>query len=261
MRRTLNLLILALAAFVLTGCVAKYAMGQEPQHGTEPAPAAKSTEAQSEPQSEKKPDAEKRGEHQATAGEAKEGEGEDAEAALKESAMVTKFGSWLGIKDPKIAYWVFTMLNFAILAIAIIVPAKKLLPGMFRSRNASIQKSIEDARKASTEANVRLTSIQERLERLDAEIATIRSTAEEQGRAEEQRLLAATEEEKKKILQSAEQEIAAASASAQRDLKNFAAELAVSLAEKKISVSESADRNLVREFTQSLGNGTRGGKA
>lgn len=261
MRSTLRLLILSLAAFVLTGCVAKYAMGQEPQHATEPAPAAKSTEVQSEPLSEKKPEAEKGGEHHAAAGEAKEGENEDAEAALKESAMVKKFGSLLGIKDPKTAYWVFTILNFAILAIAIMIPAKKVLPGMFRSRNASIQKSIEDARKASAEANARLSSIQERLGRLDAEIATIRSTAEEQGRAEEQRLLAATEEEKKKIVQSAEQEIAAASASAQRDLKNFAAELAVSLAEKKISVSESADRNLVREFTRSIGDGTRGGKA
>jgi F-type H+-transporting ATPase subunit b len=258
MRRALSVVVLALAVFILSGCVAKFAFAQEAPKATEPAPAAKSTEAQSEP----KPDAEKGGEH-ATAGEAKEkeGEGEDAEAALKESAMVKKFGNLLGIKNPTTAYWVFTLINFAILALALGAGIKKILPGLFRARTASIQKSIEDARKASTEANARLSAIQERLSKLDAEIATIRSTAEEQGRAEEQRLLAATEEEKKKILQSAEQEIAAASASAQRDLKNFAAELAISLAEKKIAVSESADRNLVREFTQSLGNGTRGGKA
>jgi F-type H+-transporting ATPase subunit b len=88
----------------------------------------------------------------------------------------------------------------------------------------------------------------------------MRGTAEEQGRAEEQRLLAATEEEKKKIMQAAEQEISAASAAAQRDLQQFAAELAVNLAEKRISVSEDTDRHLVREFTQSIGNG-RGGRA
>lgn len=256
MRRAFSIAVLVLAAFMLTGCVAKFAFAQETPKATEPAPAAKSTEAQTE----SKPEAEKGAEHAAT-GEKKEGEGEDAEAALKESAMVKKFGNLLGIKDPATAYWVFTFINFGILALALGAGIKKVLPGLFRARTASIQKSIEDARKASTEANARLSAIQERLGKLDAEIATIRSTAEEQGRVEEQRLLAATEEEKKKILQSAEQEIAAASASAQRDLKNFAAELAVSLAEKKISVSESADRNLVREFTQSLGNGTRGGKA
>jgi F-type H+-transporting ATPase subunit b len=256
MRRAFSIFVIALAAFVLGGSVAKNVFAQEAPKATEPAPAAKSTEAQSEP----KPEAEKGAEHESVA-EKKEGENEDAEAALKESAMVKKFGSLLGIKDPATAYWVFTFINFGILALALGAGIKKVLPGLFRSRTASIQKSIEDARKASTEANARLSAIQERLSKLDAEIATIRSTAEEQGRAEEQRLLAATEEEKKKILQSAEQEIAAASASAQRDLKNFAAELAVSLAEKKISVSESADRNLVREFTQSLGNGARGGKA
>lgn len=257
MRRALSLLVLSLAVFILSGCVAKFAFAQEAPKATEPAPASKSTEAQSEP----KPEAEKGAEHESAATEKKEGEGEDAEAALKESAMVQKFGNLLGIKNPTTAYWVFTFVNFAILALALGAGIKKILPGLFRARTASIQKSIEDARKASTEANARLSAIQERLGKLDAEIASIRSTAEEQGRAEEQRLLAATEEEKKKILQSAEQEIAAASASAQRDLKNFAADLAVSLAEKKIAVSESADRNLVREFTQSLGNGTRGGKA
>ena len=257
MRRTLRIVILALAAFMMTGCVAKFAFAQEAPKATEPAPAAKSTEAQSEP----KPEAEKGAEHESAATEKKEGESEDAEAALKESAMVKKFGSVVGIKNPTTAYWVFTFINFGILALALGGAIKKFLPSLFRARTASIQKSIEDARKASSEANSRLSAIQERLSKLDSEIAIIRSTAEEQGRAEEQRLLAATEEEKKKILQSAEQEIAAAAASAQRDLKNFAAELAVSLAEKKISVSESADRNLVRDFAQSLGNGTRGGKA
>ena len=257
MRRILSIIVLAFAALSLSGCVAKFALAQEAPKATEPAPTSKSTEAQSEP----KPEAQKGAEHEAAATEKKEGEGEDAEAALKESAMVEKFGNLLGIKNPATAYWVFTFINFGILAFALGSAIKKFLPGLFRARTASIQKSIEDARKASTEANTRLSAIQERLSKLDAEIASIRSTAEEQGRAEEQRLLAATEEEKRKILQSAEQDIAAAAAAAQRDLKNFAAELAVSLAEKKIAVSESADRNLVREFTQSLGNGTRGGKA
>lgn len=259
MRRIALLLILALSLFVTTGCVAKLAFGQEAPKAAEPAPAAKSTEAQSEP----KPEAEQGAEHKASAaheGAAKEGESEDAEAALKESAMVKKFGSWLGIKDPATAYWVFTFINFGILALALGAAVKKTLPGMFRDRSASIQKSMEEARKASEQANARLAEIQGRLGRLDAEIASIRASAEEQGRAEEQRLLAATEEEKRKILQSADQEIAATTANAQRELKQFVAGLAVSLAEKKITVSETADRALVKDFTGKL-NDTRGGNA
>ena len=52
---------------------------------------------------------------------------------------------------------------------------------------------------------------------------------------------------------SAEQEIAAATNSARRELKAYAAELAVELAEKKIRVGQEADRELVRAFTSRLG--------
>jgi F-type H+-transporting ATPase subunit b len=242
-------------ALMAASSVRSYAFAQEHPAQVEPAPEAKSAEAQSEPQHEAEQGAER------AAGEEKHEGSEDAEEALKQSSMVRKFGSWLGIKDPGTAYWVFTIINFAILALAIIVPLKKVLPGMFRNRNTSIAKSIEDARKASAEANTRLSEIEGRLGRLDAEIASIRSIAEQQARAEEERLRASTEEEKNKIVQTAEQEIAAASASAQRELKKFVADLAVTLAEKKIRLDESTDRHLVRAFTQELGNGAGKGRA
>ena len=83
-----------------------------------------------------------------------------------------------------------------------------------------------------------------------------------EAKAEEERLRSATEDEKKKILQAAEQEIAAASNLARRQLKQFAAELAVSLAEKRITVNDAADKMLVRDFTKNLaasGDGAKGG--
>jgi F-type H+-transporting ATPase subunit b len=138
---------------------------------------------------------------------------------------------------------------------------KKLLPGLFSARSTSIQKSIEDARKASAQANTRLSEIESRLGRLDAEIASIRSSAEQQAKTEEERLRASTEEEKNKIVQAAEQEIAAAQSAAQRELKQFVAQLAVSLAEKKISVNDNTVRELVRSFTNDLGNDAKGGRA
>ena len=51
----------------------------------------------------------------------------------------------------------------------------------------------------------------------------------------------------------AEQEIASAAGSARRELRNYAAELAVSLAEKKIKVDSATDRELVRDFVGQLG--------
>jgi len=257
MRRVVLFTGLMIFALMSGRSLNNFAMAQEHPAQVEPAPEAKSSEAQTEP----KHEAEKGSEHGAAATEEKHEGGEDAEEALKQSAMVRKFGSWLGIKDPGTAYWVFTIINFAILAVAIFVPVKKVLPGMFRNRNTSIARSIEDARKASAEANARLSGIEGRLGRLDAEIASIRASAEQQAKTEEERLLASTEEEKNKIVQAAEQEIAAASASAQRELKQFVADLAVNMAEKKIRLDESTDRHLVQAFTRELGDGAGKGRA
>jgi len=158
---------------------------------------------------------------------------------------------WLGI-SPKAAYWLFTIINFSIIAGALAFGLKKGLPGFFPARTAAIQKGVEEARKASAESSARLADIEARLGRLDSEIASMRSTAEAEGRAEDGRLRQVTEDERRKILASAEQEITAAAGTARRDLKQYAAGLAVALAEKKIKIDEDTDRALVREFTRNL---------
>ena len=81
----------------------------------------------------------------------------------------------------------------------------------------------------------------------------MRSESEAAAQAEEQRVLAAVEEERRRIVQSAEQEIAMAANAARRELKSFAADLAVDLAEKKIQSRQIADQALVHEFTSQLG--------
>ena len=81
----------------------------------------------------------------------------------------------------------------------------------------------------------------------------MRSEAETAAKGEEERVMAAAEEERRRIVQSAEQEIAMAANAARRELKAYAADLAVDLAEKKIQVNQAADQMLVREFTANLG--------
>jgi F0F1-type ATP synthase membrane subunit b/b' len=71
-------------------------------------------------------------------------------------------------------------------------------------------------------------------------------------KAEETRLQASIEEERKKIVLGSQQEIEAAAAQARRELKIYAADLAVSLAEKKITVDEATDKALVRSFSEQI---------
>src|SRR2546428_2615366 len=111
---------------------------------------------------------------------------------------------------------------------------------------------MDEARKASEEANRRLGDIEGRLSQLGVEIAEMRAAAEKEAAAEEARIKAAAEEDARKIVESAEQEIAAAAKSARRELTAYAADLAVSLAKKQIHVDTNTDRGLLRNFGQQL---------
>jgi F-type H+-transporting ATPase subunit b len=181
------------------------------------------------------------------------GEEEDEAAQFKKAPAVLWLSHLLGI-SPHAAWTVAIILNFAVLAGLIVFALKKNLPGAFRSRTATIQKGLEEARKASEEANRRLADVEARLAKLDEELGAIRATAEAEAAAEEQRIQAAAEEDKRKIVAGAEAEIAAAAKTARRELKAYAADLAVTLAEKRIHVDQSTDQALVRSFVSQLNN-------
>jgi F-type H+-transporting ATPase subunit b len=150
-------------------------------------------------------------------------------------------------------YWVFVFINFAIVAGFIYWASRTNLAQAFRARTAAIQKGIEEARRASAEANARLEQIQGRLSKLDSEVAEIRAAADADFSAEEQRIKRAAEEDARRVVEMAESEIAAAAKSARRELRTYAAELAVELAKKNIKVDAQTDAALVRDFVSQLG--------
>ena len=91
------------------------------------------------------------------------------------------------------------------------------------------------------------------MQRLDSEIASMKAQAESDARAEEERIRTATEQDARKVVELAEQEIAAAGNTARRELKAYAAELAVAIAEKKVHLDLQTDEALVRSFVSGLG--------
>ncbi len=187
--------------------------------------------------------------------ETKQAAGEGENEQFKNTPSV-KFIARILHVSPETAFLVSMLINFGVIAIAILWVSKKKLPGMFRNRTGSIQKAMEEARKASEEARQRLAAIESRLSKLDAEIGEMRASAENEALAEEERIKAATEEDTRKIVDSAAQEIAAAAKSARRELTAYAADLAVTLARKQIQVDPGTDRSLVRNFADQLGNGS-----
>jgi len=184
---------------------------------------------------------------------------EDETDAFRHSAAVKSIGAKLGM-NPDQAATAFTVLNLVVLVLLVGWFLVKSLPKTFRSRNDAIQKNLTDARAATEAANTRLNSVEERLRKLDEQIAGMRVQAEKDSAREEQRIKDSVEEEKKKILQAAEQEITAATVQARRQIQQYAADLAIDQAAKKLVVSAETDRLLVQEFARRIaGEGAKEG--
>jgi F-type H+-transporting ATPase subunit b len=175
----------------------------------------------------------------------------DANDVYRHSATVKALGAKLGL-DAEQAANVFTITNFVVLALLVGWFLLKTLPKTFRSRNDAIEKHLVEARAASQEASTRLSGVEARLGKLDEQIATLRAQAEKDTAAEEQRIKVSVEEEKNHILAAAEQEIAAAASNARRQIQQYAAELAIDQAAKKLVVTAETDRLLVQDFARRL---------
>jgi len=182
---------------------------------------------------------------------AKNKQEEDENEAYRHSAAVRALGAKLGMNAEQAAT-AFTVANFIVLAILVGWLLLKTLPKAFRDRSTKIQKHLVDARTATEEASARLSSVESRLSKLDEQIAAMRAQSEKDSAMDEQRIKASVEDEKQKILAAAEQEISAATMQARRQLQQYAAELAIEQAARKLVVSAETDRLLVQGFARRL---------
>jgi F-type H+-transporting ATPase subunit b len=195
-----------------------------------------------------------------TAGQESTAEGQSSQANKQEvdendeylhSPQVRALGAKLGMNGEQAAT-AFTVANFLVLAVLVGWLLVRILPKTFRDRNTAIQRHLVNARTVTEEARARLSSVEDRLSKLDDQIAAIRAQAEKDSALDEQRIKASVEEEKRKILAAAEQEITAATALAQRQIQQYAAELAIDQAAHKLVVSAETDRLLVQSFARRL---------
>jgi F-type H+-transporting ATPase subunit b len=176
----------------------------------------------------------------------------------RHSSVVQAIARATGLKTETAAQ-IFEDFNSGVLLFAIGFALWKFLPKTFRKRSEDLQKDLAAAKIATEDANRRLAEVEARLLRLDSEIETFRHQVEQEAVEDEKRMHASLEAERARIVASAEQEIAAAQTAAQRELKKFAADLAIDNAMRRIQLSTDTDRALVREFGKSLKNS--GGEA
>lgn len=153
----------------------------------------------------------------------------------------------------------FLLINFAIIFLAIVIPLVKLMPRIFRRRSQTLVHDLKTAREATEEARARLGAVEAKLTGLDKEIVELRAQVDEESRRDEARIRAEMEQERERIVTTAGQEIEAAATQARRNLRAYAAELAIENAARQLRLTQEADRALVAEFVSQVADETEAG--
>lgn len=101
-----------------------------------------------------------------------------------------------------------------------------------RARSEGIKRELQRAREERDQALAKLAEVEARFEKLDAEVAAVKEKAKAEADAEKARLTAATESEIAKLREQATREIESAGKAARLELRRFAAEESVRIAEE-----------------------------
>jgi F-type H+-transporting ATPase subunit b len=144
--------------------------------------------------------------------------------------------------------------NFAILAVGLGYLIAKNLPPFFRSRTSEIQKGITEAQQIKRDAEKRALEVEAKLQRLGAEIEEFRTQARAEMQQEGERIRQETVKQITHQEHQAQLEIEAAGKAARRQLRDYAAKLALDLAEQRIRarLNAATDAALVDGFIQDL---------
>lgn len=127
-----------------------------------------------------------------------------------------------------------------------------------RSRGEGIKLELVRAREERDQALAKLTEVELRFAKLDAEVAKVKEKARGESEAETERIKLATDEEIAKIRQQAKREIESAGKTARHELRRFAAQESVRLAEVILEreIGTEDDARLTNLSVQELGGRT-----
>jgi F-type H+-transporting ATPase subunit b len=148
----------------------------------------------------------------------------------------------------------YKTINFIILVGALGYLLRQPLAEFFSSRSASITKSLDEGRKALEASQIRLKEVEAKLARLETDIAAFKDSALREMEAERQRLQQAGAEEAARILDSARAQTETAVRAARLELKSYAAQKAIALAEQLIRtrLDDSGQKRLVTQFVATI---------
>ena len=156
---------------------------------------------------------------------------------------------------PGFELWKF--LNLFVFAGVICYFLRPALSKAFKDKRADIRAQLQKAQAERDAALAKLQDVEQRLTKLDAEVAGARDHAEREAAAEAARAKAATEEEIAKLRVQAQREIEGAGKLARQELRQFTAEESVKMAEELLrrDINAADDARLMKAQAAQIGGG------
>ena len=123
------------------------------------------------------------------------------------------------------------------------------------ARREAIKRELGRAQAERSAALSKLAEVEARLTRLDVEVEAIRTQAQMEATEEHDRIIRATEVEMKKLREQAQREVEGTGKAALQELRRYAAEQSVQLAEELIrrDIRIEDDSRLMSDYVESLG--------
>jgi F-type H+-transporting ATPase subunit b len=144
--------------------------------------------------------------------------------------------------------------NFVILAAGLGYLIGKHVPPLFQKQSKDIQSALAEAAKIKQEATAYAAGVEARLADLQGEIQQLRESAHAEMIAESERIRRETEHHLQRIREQTAQEVALMTRAAKDDLRKYAAELAIGLAEERIRfrMNPETQQSLAESFLHDL---------
>jgi F-type H+-transporting ATPase subunit b len=145
-------------------------------------------------------------------------------------------------------------INFILLAAALVYLGRKPLGAFFAQRSESVRKALEEGRKALEASQAQLKAVEEKLRHLEQDIAAFKASAVGEMEGEHERLRQAAAAEAEKIRDFTRVQMEVALRAAKLELKNYAVEQAIELAEAMIRqrLDEAGRNRLFGRFISGL---------
>ncbi|MEJ7709707.1 MAG: ATP synthase F0 subunit B [Pyrinomonadaceae bacterium] len=172
--------------------------------------------------------------------------------ALNHTALLfaPEAGGWLSV--PGLEVWRF--INLAIFLGVIYYLVRRPLSEAFKVRREGIRKDLMRAQEERDAAMAKLAEVERRIAHLGDEVEVLRLEAQKEAAEERDRIRKSTEDEIRRLREQSRLEIEMAGKTARYELRQFAAERSVEMAEDMLrrELKPEDDARLVSEYVKEL---------